>query len=239
MSTIPLFVTPSHPCSYLEDKDARSAFVSTAFMLDTHLYSRLIAHGFRRSGDDVYTPHCEGCSQCVASRIPVASFKPTRNQKRCGKKNRDTQTVIRPAVFEDHHYRLYMRYQQYKHPDSGMATSTEEDYIRFLGSSWCNTRFVEFHIDGQLVAVAVVDFLDNGLSAVYTFFDPDYSAHSLGVYAVLWQIEHARELGLDYVYLGFWIADCPKMVYKNQYQPLQGYINRKWQWIDKVGRDGD
>ena len=233
MSTIPLLMTPSHPCSYLEDKNARSAFVSSAFEMDTALYSKLIAHGFRRSGDDVYSPHCTDCSQCVASRIPVALFKPSRNQKRNLKKNSDTKTIIKPAKFEDEHYQLYMRYQQHKHPDSGMANSSEAEYIRFLGSSWCNTRFVEFYIEKKLVAVAIVDFLEHALSAVYTFFDPDFSSYSPGVYAVLWQIQHAQKLKLNYVYLGFWIENCQKMAYKNQYQPLQGFINRKWQLIEK------
>lgn len=233
MSSVPLLLTPPHPCSYLDDKDAQSAFVGANCTLTTRLYSKLIAHGFRRSGDEVYSPHCANCSQCVASRILVAEFKPNRNQKRCAKKNQQTTTIIKPAVFEQKHYELYMRYQQHKHPDSDMANSTHDDYIRFLGSSWCNTRFVEFHIEGQLAAVAVIDFLDNALSAVYTFFDPDMLANSLGVYAVLWQIEQAEQLGLDYVYLGYWIADCQKMAYKNQYQPLQGFINRSWQMVDK------
>ena len=228
MSSISLLVTPPQSCSYLNDRESQAAFVNPALTLDTQIYSHLIAHGFRRSGDEVYSPRCTECTECVACRILVADFKPTRNQKRCLKKNKQMRVNVQAAIFKQEHYDLYMRYQQHKHPDSGMASSTPEEYLSFLGSSWCKTSFVEFYIDEKLAAVAVVDFLDKALSAVYTFFDPELSAYSLGIYAVLWQIEQAQQMGLDYVYLGFWIADCKKMVYKTQYQPLQGFINRYW-----------
>jgi arginine-tRNA-protein transferase len=125
-----------------------------------------------------------------------------------------------------------MRYQKHKHKDGGMADSSQEDYINFLASSWCTTLFVEFSIDNKLAAVAVVDLLDNALSAVYTFFEPEFSKYSLGTYAVLWQIQHAKELNLDFIYLGFWIKDCLKMSYKSQYQPLQGFITNQWKNLD-------
>ena len=114
-----------------------------------------------------------------------------------------------------------------------MANSSANEYIDFLSCSWGETRFIEFHLDGQLVAVAVIDFFENALSAVYTFFEPTMSTNSLGIYAVLWQIEYAQKLGLDHVYLGYWIEKCQKMAYKNQYQPLEGYINRRWELIEK------
>jgi arginine-tRNA-protein transferase len=122
-----------------------------------------------------------------------------------------------------------MRYQKHRHADSSMANSSVDDYINFLGSRWCRTQFVEFSIAEELAGLAVVDYLEKGLSAVYTFFDPKFSSYSLGVYAVLWQIEQAKSLGLDYLYLGFWIKNCQKMAYKNQYQPLQGFVNQHWQ----------
>jgi len=229
MTSVPLLISSPHPCNYLEDQQhAQSAFVKPSFKLNTHRYSQLITHGFRRSGDEVYSPQCQYCSQCISSRVWVEKFKLSRKQKRCHKKNLHTRTVIKPAVFEQQHYELYIRYQQHKHPDGGMANSTPEDYINFLGSSWCQTQFVEFHIEEQLVAVAIVDFLNNALSAVYTFFDPDFSNYSLGTYAVLWQIEEAKKRGLNWLYLGYWIENCQKMAYKNEYKPLQGFVNRKW-----------
>lgn len=231
MISIPLFLTDQSPCNYLDKKNSQSAFVHPSFSLNTNLYSQLIEQGYRRSGNQVYTPHCPSCSECVPTRLVTNQFTASRNQKRCIKKNLRTSVIVKPAQFESAHYQLYIRYQKHKHLQGGMADSSEEDYINFLASSWCNTLFVEFSIDNQLAAVAVVDLLDNALSAVYTFFDPDYSQYSLGTYAVLWQIEHAKSLGLEYVYIGFWIKNCQKMSYKTQYQPIQGFKDDYWEII--------
>ncbi len=232
MTSVPLLMTVPHPCSYLEGEQAQTAFVNPSFELNTAIYSQLIAHGFRRSGNDVYRPQCAQCSQCVPVRLPVAQFKPSRNQKRCLQKNRQTTAIIKPAVFEHAHYDLYLRYQNQRHIEGGMANSSPDEYIKFLSSSWCDTQFVEFFYAGELAAVAIVDRFYNALSAVYTFFDPKFSRNSLGVYAVLWQIQYAQEQGLDWLYLGFWIADCQKMNYKDQYQPLQGFINQRWDFLN-------
>jgi len=132
---------------------------------------------------------------------------------------------------------MYLRYQNHQHQGGSMADLTEEDYIQFLSSYWCNTLFVEFHIEDELAAIAVVDLLDNALSAVYTFFDPQFSNYSLGTYAILWQIQHAKELGLDLLYLGFWVKDCLKMSYKTQYKPLQGFIDNHWDIINTNATD--
>ncbi len=232
MISIPLFLTDTSPCSYLDKKNTQSAFVHPSFKLNSTIYSQLIAQGFRRSGNEVYRPHCPTCSQCIASRLSVEQFVLNRNQKRCLKKNQQTTAIVKPAQFEAAHYQLYLHYQQYKHKGGDMANSSKEDYINFLGSQWCHTLFVEFSIAGELAAVAVVDLLDNALSAVYTFFDPKFSNFSLGTYAVLWQQNHAKNLRLKYVYLGFWVKDCQKMSYKTQFQPLQGFINNTWECID-------
>ncbi len=231
MTSVPIHLTQSHPCSYFDDKQAQSAFVHPAFNLTPTLYSRLIEHGFRRSGDDVYKPACQSCRECIAVRLPAQAFRPNRNQRRCFKKNQHTQAAIRPAKFNAEHYQLYLKYQNHRHPGGNMATSSADEYIGFMNSIWCESWFVEFSIDNQLCALAVVDRLDNGLSAVYTFFDPDFSAYSPGTYAVLWQIEQAKKLQLNYVYLGYWIKNCSKMSYKNQYQPLYGYIDNQWRLI--------
>lgn len=228
MKTLPLFLTDEHACSYLDGELARSVFVHPSCAMTAEVYEQLMAQGFRRSGDDVYKPHCRNCSACIAIRLAVADFRPNRSQKRCWKKNHNTQVAIKPAVFEQAHYDMYLRYQTMRHTDGDMAKSSSEDYLDFLSCSWCDTRFVEFTIDGQLAAVAVVDQLDNAWSAVYTFFDPDFSEYSPGVYAVLWQIEYARQAGREFLYLGFWIQACRKMAYKNQYQPMQLLINKQW-----------
>ncbi len=237
MTSIPLLITAPHPCSYLEGEQARSAFVNLSIGLNTALYAELIAHGFRRSGDNVYRPQCAQCSQCVSVRIPVAQFKPNRSQGRCLQKNLQTTAIVKAPLFEQDHYDLYLRYQNQRHAEGNMANTSPDEYLNFLGSSWCDSQFIEFSIADELAAIAVVDRLDNALSAVYTFFDPKFSGYSLGVYALLWQIRTAQQQGLDWLYLGYWIADCHKMNYKNQYQPLQGFIDHQWNFLSKGPSD--
>jgi len=229
--SIPLWLTQESACSYLDGKRSKSVVVHPDFAMDTQVYSRLIEQGFRRSGDQVYKPHCSKCAACVPTRIPVTKFIPNRQQRRCLRRNQHTQIIIKSAEFNERHFELYRKYQTARHGKDRESALTREDYLQFLGSTWCDTWFVEFFVQDQLAAVAVVDELDHALSAVYTFFDPDLSEYSLGVFAVLWQIEAARQHQLDFVYLGFWIADCRKMRYKIQYQPLQGWIAGQWQDI--------
>lgn len=231
MISVPLWLTAEHDCSYLNGKLAQSAVVHPDLAMDTLLYSRLIEQGFRRSGDQVYKPYCHDCQACVPSRIAVAAFQANRKQRRCARRNQHTQVVIKTAEFNERHFDLYRRYQISRHDKTPDADISREDYLHFLGSSWCETWFVEFLIEGRLAAVAVVDVLEHALSAVYTFFDPDFDDYSPGVFAVLWQIEEAKRRKLEFVYLGFWIADCRKMRYKIQYRPLQGLTAGQWQDI--------
>jgi len=231
MISIPLYLDTEHACSYLDKHQAQFAYVHPEFSLDSSIYAQLIAQGFRRSGSYVYQPYCTACKKCIPVRLAVQDFQISRQQRRTLKKNTGIQIKIKAPVFERPHFELYQHYQRSRHTDSNMANATEEDYISFLSSDWCNTLFVEFCCDNELAGIAVVDSLDNALSAVYTFFDPKFSARSLGVYAVLWQIEHAKSLGLDWLYLGYWIAECQKMSYKTNYQPLQGLIDEQWQLL--------
>lgn len=228
MISIPLFLTEKHSCSYLNGKSAQPAFVHPAFGMTTAIYSELIRQGFRRSGDEVYSPHCPDCSACIPARLNVSEFSPSRSQKRCLQKNINTQVVVKPPVFDKAHYEMFLRYQSARHQDGSMAKSNKNDYLSFLKSNWCDTHFVEFSINDELAAVAVVDDLGNDLSAVYTFFEPKFSAYGLGVYAVLWQIGWAKELQREFLYLGFWIKQCRKMSYKSDYQPLQTLKDKQW-----------
>jgi arginine-tRNA-protein transferase len=228
MISIPLILIPPHACSYLDDQQSQSVFVHPNYPLTTSIYTQLIAQGFRRSGDEVYAPHCPNCAACIPARLAVHDFKPDRSQQRCWRKNSQTTAIIKPAVFEQAHYELYLRYQQTRHTGGNMAESSPDEYIDFLSSSWGNTVFVEFSINEELAGVAIVDQLDNALSAVYTFFDPKFSSYSLGVYAVLWQIEYALMQKHEFLYLGFWIQACQKMAYKSHYQPLQLFRNKQW-----------
>jgi arginine-tRNA-protein transferase len=228
MISIPLVLTNPRTCSYLAEQQSQTVFVHPSQTMSTAIYSHLIQQGFRRSGDDVYIPHCPNCSACIPARLAVQDFKANRSQQRCWQKNRDTTVIIKPARFEAAHYQLYLHYQHSRHTGADMAEASPGDYIEFLSSSWCDTVFVEFSIAGELAGLAVVDDLNNALSAVYTFFDPKFSNYSLGVYAVLWQIEHAKQLQKNFVYLGFWIKECQKMAYKSNYQPLQILRNKQW-----------
>jgi arginyl-tRNA--protein-N-Asp/Glu arginylyltransferase len=235
MISIPLILTQDHPCSYLEGERAQSLFVHPACRLTSALYGQLLALGFRRSGDEVYAPCCGKCSACIPARVPVDEFKPDRSQKRCLKRNRNTRVIIKPAIFEQAHYEMYLRYQNFKHEGGAMTESSPYEYLNFLGSSWCNTCFAEFSIGNELSAVAVIDQFDQSWSAVYTFFEPKFYEYSPGMYAVLWQIEQARRLQKKYLYLGFWIKNCRKMAYKSVYQPLQLYVGQ--QWVEFVSAD--
>jgi len=228
---INLYRTPTHQCSYLPDRtDAAAVFIEPDCQKDQSLYSLVSAQGFRRSGEHLYRPHCPDCQACIAVRLAVNDFNPRRQQRRIWKKNQDLQIQAYHAKHTEEYQALYKRYIEARHADGDMNNQQSIDqYLEFLQSSWSETIFYEFRdAQQQLLAVAVVDHLQDALSAVYTFFDPDFDKRSLGTYAVLWQIEIARRLNLDWLYLGYWIADCRKMNYKTDYQPLQYYYQDAW-----------
>lgn len=226
------YASHTQRCSYLPDRQSVSAFADPREPMTTSLYAVLADHGFRRSGEYVYRPHCPSCQQCVAARIPVERFAPNRNQRRNIQRNADLEIVRRNDRFCAEHFELYDRYLDARHPDGEMANPSIEDYRRFLTASWSETHFVEFRLEEQLLGVAVVDQLPQGLSAVYTFFDPQARARSLGRYAILWQIEESRRAGLPYVYLGYWIKNCRKMSYKDEYRPLELLLEGSWRSVE-------
>jgi arginyl-tRNA--protein-N-Asp/Glu arginylyltransferase len=222
------FISPSHPCNYLDNREATSLFADPIFPKDKTLYSSLVENGFRRSGEHLYKPYCENCSECIPVRIPVNDFKPSRNQKRNIKMNRDLEVNVVDTYFQEKHFQLYKKYIATRHSGGGMDNPTDDDYKNFLWSSWSDTRLFEFSLNNKLVAIAVVDELSEAFSAVYTFFDPDLQKRSPGKYAILYLIEHARKSGFKWLYLGYWIAECQKMKYKIEYQPIECLINKKW-----------
>jgi arginine-tRNA-protein transferase len=226
------YTTPAHECSYLADRRATTVFVDPYAPMDNTAYSALADIGFRRSGAYVYRPRCAGCTACVPVRIPVADFRPDRSQRRAFAKNTDLEVSFKPPVFEAEHFELYRRYTHSRHPGGGMDTDEPAQYRGFLISPWADTRFVEFRKEGRLLAVAVVDCMLQGLSAVYTFFDPHEPRRALGVNAVLWEIEYARQLGLPWVYLGYWINETRKMSYKTRYRPLEAYLSGEWRNLE-------
>lgn len=228
ISTLKLYATHEHPCSYLSDKAATTVFVDPNAAIGAEAYSELSDYGFRRSGQHVYRPHCKSCQACIPVRIPVSSFKPNRSQKRCLKRNSDLTMSCVEHINSEAHYQLYDRYISERHHDGDMFPPSRQQYSEFLSSEWGITRFLEFRRKDDLIAIAVCDQLTNGISAIYTFFNPDETQRSLGTYAVLQQIELAKQWQLPYVYLGYWIKDCGKMNYKSQYRPLQMYVNQQW-----------
>ena len=225
---IRLLLTEPHACSYLANHQATTAFVDPETEIDAELYGRMSALGFRRSGLYLYSPLCSACNSCVPARIPVNQFRPSRSQKRCLKRNGDMTVTQVKALNYDQHYPVYERYISSRHDQGDMFPPSRDQFEQFLGNAWDCTRFLEFRIEGQLIGCAVVDQLPDALSAIYTYFDADYAERSPGTFAVLLQIQLAQEMGLDHVYLGYWIADCQKMSYKTNYQPLEVLEQNTW-----------
>ncbi len=227
------FASAAHDCAYLSGKLAVTAFANPEAAMDVSTYSALAEIGFRRSGSHVYTPHCPACQACVPTRLPVASFQPNRNQRRTLNKAMDVSTNIGEAVFNDEAFALYQKYISHRHAGGGMDNPSPEKYLEFLSCDWSHTEFVQFRWEGQLIAVAVQDVLTRGLSSVYTFFDPNFSSISLGRYTLLWQIAETRRRQLPWLFLGYWIDDCQKMLYKQEYRPIELFQRGCWQRYDK------
>lgn len=227
-SSLKFFTTSPHDCSYLEQRKAVTLFADPESDMTPALYSHLSMLGFRRSGNYVYRPQCDSCRACISVRIPVASFTPGRSHKRCLKGNQDITVTCVPATWDEAHYSLYARYIASRHRDGDMYPPTPRQYREFLTCDWSETFFAEFRIDGRLVAIAVTDVVDDGLSAVYTFYDPLETARSLGTYAILWQIAETRRQGLGHLYLGYWVRHAPRMRYKSQFRPLELLIEGEW-----------
>lgn len=225
---IQFYATASYPCSYLEGQQARSQVAAPADMIDANVYGQLLLHGFRRSGRFVYRPACDNCSACVPVRIPVNMFQPNRSQQRAGKRHANLKGRVLGLTFVNEHFQLYQRYQAARHAGGGMDLDDREQYESFILKSNVASFLVEFREDGVLRMVSLIDQVDDGLSSAYTFFDPDVPGASYGVCNILWQIGLARQLGLPYLYLGYWIGACRKMAYKTQYRPLEGLVAGEW-----------
>lgn len=228
LAQLKFYATQPHPCSYLEGEQATTLFLDPSRAMDTQLYAELSTIGFRRSGDHLYRPHCQHCNACIPARLPVAGFRPNRQQRRILKRNADLEVEVVAPRFSEEHYALYARYIEQRHADGDMYPPSREQFTSFLVRELPFARFYEFRLAGRLLAVAVTDELPNGLSAVYTFYDPAEEQRSLGRQAILWQLGEARRLGLPAVYLGYWIRNCRKMNYKTQYRPIELFVNQRW-----------
>lgn len=233
--TIHCYATASYPCSYLPGREARSEVATPAELIDFRVYGQLLRLGFRRSGEFVYRPACDGCSACVPVRLRVAEFCPDRSQRRALRRHDNLESQILPLDFVDEHFALYRRYQIARHAGGGMDLDDPGQYENFILKSRVASFLAEFREAGVLRMVSLIDQIEDGLSSVYTFFDPDVAGASYGVYNVLWQAALARRLGLPYLYLGYWIGECRKMAYKTRYRPLEGLLAGTWQALADDG----
>ncbi|MDE1942452.1 MAG: arginyltransferase [Betaproteobacteria bacterium] len=222
------YATAPYPCSYLPNLEARSQVVTPGYLVDQHLYSALVDSGFRRSGVFTYRPHCNHCRACVPVRVDVGAFKANRAQRRTWARHAHLEALWQPLRFEEEHYELYSRYQTARHLERNSGLDSQEQYVHFLLQSTVPSQLVEFRENGILRMISIIDELEQGLSSVYTFYDPDLPQASLGTYNILWQIEECRRRNLPWLYLGYWIARSNKMAYKIRFQPLQGLVDQRW-----------
>jgi arginine-tRNA-protein transferase len=259
LSALHFYLTAPYPCSYLPDVQARSQVATPTLLVSTPVYSQLVQRGFRRSGTYTYRTHCDNCRACVPLRVLARQFTASRSQRRAWKQHAGLEATLHPLQDQAEYYNLYQRYQRARHKDGGMDNDDRESYQNFLLQSHVDSILVEFRepvdpVDGTtnhstkptngqsdgyrnergiLRMVSVIDLLGDGLSSVYTFYDPDLPHARLGVYNVLWQIELCRKLDLDFVYLGYWIKNSRKMAYKTEYRPSQGLLDGIWRALDK------
>jgi len=219
-------------CSYLSGRQAVNIYADPHHPEPRAVYNQLIQRGFRRSGEFVYRPGCPDCHACVPVRVVCRDFKSRRTDRRNQKKNADLVVDFRPARFSDEYYQLYRRYLDARHPDGGMDNPEPADFERFLLNPWGETLFVDVRLNDTLVAVAVTDATTDGLSAVYTFFDPTEQDRGLGRFCILQQIELCRLMSLPYLYMGYWVDDCRKMQYKTDFCPQEHFDGLAWERIE-------
>ncbi|MEO0911659.1 MAG: arginyltransferase [Pseudomonadota bacterium] len=232
------YVTAPQPCPYLDGKVERKLFTALHPQNADRLNDALSQQGFRRSQNVVYRPSCTDCSACLSARIVVNGFKPSKSQKRVIKRNAHLVREATAPWASEAQFDLFQRYLASRHSDGGMADMDVYEYAAMVEETAVRSRLVEYYLetpDGRaLVAVCLTDVLSDGLSMVYSFYDPDFASTSLGTYIILDHVKIAREAGMAYVYLGYWVAGSRKMAYKSRFAPLEVYHRGKWQALDRA-----
>lgn len=233
------FLTAPSPCPYLPGKRERKVFTSLEGIDAGSLHDVLTNAGFRRSQNIAYRPSCDGCEACVSARVPVEHFEFTRRWRKILTKNADLTRSLRPAEATQEQFRLLRRYLTSRHAEGGMADMVFSDYAAMVEETAVHTHVVEYRYTsgpnkGELAAAALVDALGDGLSLVYSFFDPTESKRSLGIYTILDHIQQARAAGFGYVYLGYWIPGSEKMHYKAAFRPLELLLGGEWRAYEPV-----
>ena len=223
------FTTPPSPCPYLPDRMERKVVTLLAGEDPNQLHEALSHAGFRRSQDLAYRPACENCTACIPVRVPVDEFHPTRGLRRIWQRHPHIQVRTLPPVALNEHFRLFQHYLSARHAGGGMADMNFSDYQAMVEESPVDSQILEMReSDGSLYAVCLTDRMADGLSLVYSFFDPERAATSPGKFVILWHIEAARTQGLEHVYLGYWIEESPKMAYKARFRPLEALGIEGW-----------
>lgn len=215
-------------CSYLPDRQEQLLVILDPSCYSSNKFESLLGLGFRRSGNQIYRPHCPICSACSSVRVLVDEFMPTKSQKRKLNKAKNRFEVKYSQVEREQYYPLYSKYISLRHQDGSMYPPDKSQFQSFLFCSWLTITFIELWDQENLVAVAVTDCMDNAISAIYTFFDPDYEHFSLGTVMILQQLKFAKQQRKQFVYLGYQIDECDKMKYKTQFLPAQKQLNDQW-----------
>lgn len=235
---IRFYLTNYSPCPYLPGQVERKVFTNLSVDDAEDLHDALTHSGFRRSQNIAYRPACEACRACRATRVPVATFSHSKRWKRVWNKNADFIRTARPPTATREQYRLLMRYLNSRHQDGGMSDMSLADYVAMVEGSPVPSVIFEYRDsdadDAPLRAVAIADVLRDGLSMVYSFFDPDFAQRSIGSFLILDHIEHARSLNLPYVYLGYWVNGSEKMNYKAEFRPLEVLDGDTWRDIQEL-----
>lgn len=232
------YVTAPQPCPYLAGRVERKLFTALHGDAAVTLNDALSQQGFRRSQNVLYRPSCAECSACMSARIPVAAFAPSRTQRRVMDRNADLTRHAAPPWATEDQYALFRRYLDSRHADGGMAEMDIFEYAAMIEETPVRSRIVEYYrpdpdSEGRrdLAAVCLTDVLTDGLSMVYSYFDTDLKRNSLGTYIILDHIRLAREAGMKYVYLGYWVPGSAKMDYKARFRPLEIYRAGQWQTL--------